>query len=119
MAMPDAARLLPLAESIADGSDVDWAAAEVPVNGGQTVYAANATGAFTGSDTALPNRGFVFTPGSHYTWLTSNAYTVLPQRVSTLTLTLKSDGDMPLTISSVRASALRGGASVAGTTCGD
>jgi uncharacterized repeat protein (TIGR03803 family) len=91
--------------------------APISTNGTQTIYAINPTGAFTGSDTALPNRGFVFTPGSHYTWLTSNAYTVLQQRVYTLTMTLKSDGDMPLTISSVRASALRGGASVAGTTC--
>jgi uncharacterized repeat protein (TIGR03803 family) len=89
----------------------------ISTNGTQTIYAANATGAYTGRDSALPNRGFVFTPGSHYTWLTSNAYTVLPQALYTLTVTLKSDGDMPLTISSVRAGALRGGARVTGTTC--
>src|SRR4029077_17420829 len=81
--------------------------------GTRTIYATNPTGAFTGSDTALTNRGFVFTPGSHYTWLTSNAYTVLQQALYTLTVTLTSDGDMPLAVSSVRASALRGGAHVA------
>jgi uncharacterized repeat protein (TIGR03803 family) len=95
-------------------------AAPTPIrtSGTQTVYAANATGAYTGSDTALANRGFVFTPGSHYTWLTSNAYTVIQQALYTLTVTLRSDGDMPLNVSSVRASALRGGgASVTSTTC--
>jgi hypothetical protein len=93
------------------------APAPITTTGTQTVYAANATGAYTGSDTALPNRGFVFTPGSHYTWLTSNAYTVLQQKVSAMTVTLRSDGDMPLTVASARASALRGGARVTATTC--
>jgi hypothetical protein len=93
--------------------------APIATNGTQTIYAANAYGAFTGIDTALPTRGFVFTPGSHYTWLTSNAYAVIQQALTTITVTLKSDGDMPLTVSSVRASSLHGaGASVTSTTCG-
>src|SRR6267378_4243088 len=87
------------------------------VNGTQTVYAANAQGVFTGSDSALPFRGFVNTPGSHFSWLTPNPYTVLSQTVYTVTATLKSDGDMPLSISSVRASALRGIVTVSSNTC--
>ena len=102
--------------TIANGAPA--APTPIATNGTQTIYASNAAGAFTGSDSALTNRGFVFTPGSHYTWLTSNAYTVLQQALYSLTVTLKSDGDMPLAVSSVRASALRGGARVTSTTCG-
>jgi hypothetical protein len=92
--------------------------APIGTSGTQTIYASNETGAFTGSDTALAGRGFVFTPGSHYSWVTSNAYAVIPQALTTMTVTLKSDGDMPLTVSAVRASALRGGSvSVTATTC--
>jgi len=76
--------------------------APLSVNGTQTVYAANAQGVFTGSDSALPFHGFVYTPGSHFSWLTPNPYTVLSQTVYTVTATLKSDGDMPLSISSVQ-----------------
>jgi hypothetical protein len=92
--------------------------APIATDGTQTIYAADAYGAFTGTDTALPTRGFVFTPGSHYTWLTSSAYAVIQQALKTVTVTVKSDGDMPLTVSSVRASSLNGaGASVTSTTC--
>src|SRR6266403_295355 len=87
------------------------------VNGTQTIYAANAQGVFTGSDSALPFHGFVYTPGSHFSWLTPNPYTVLSQTVYTVTATLKSDGDMPLSISSVRASTLRGIVTVSSNTC--
>ena len=87
------------------------------VNGTQTVYAANGLGVYTGSDSALRFGGFVYTPGSHFSWLTPNPYTVLAQTVYTVTATLKSDGDMPLSISSVQASALRGTATVSSTTC--
>lgn len=84
----------------------------------QTVYAVNAGGAYTGSDTALaPYHGFVSTPGSHYSWVTSNAYAVLQQALYTFTATLQSDGDVPLRISTVGASALNGGAAVDSTTC--
>ena len=62
----------------------------------------------------------MFTPGSHYTWLTSNAYAVIQQALTTITVTLMSDGDLPLTVSTVRASSLRGAsASVTSTTCGE
>jgi hypothetical protein len=92
--------------------------APLSVNGTQTVYAANAQGVFTGSDSALsPFHGFVFTPGSHFTWLTPNPYTVLSQAVYTVTTTLKSDGDMPLSVSAVHASAVQGIVTVSGNTC--
>jgi len=91
--------------------------APLSVNGTQTVYAANAQGVFTGSDSALRFGGFVYTPGSHFSWLTPNPYTVLSQTVYTVTATLKSDGDMPLSISSVQASALRGIVTVSSNTC--
>jgi hypothetical protein len=87
------------------------------VNGTQTVYALDGNGEYTGSDTALPNHGFVNTPGSHYTWVTSNGYAVLQQMVYTITATLASDGDLPLNISAVEASALRAKTTIKNTTC--
>src|SRR5882762_3243151 len=64
---------------IAVGAPV--APAPLYVNGTQTVYATNANGDLTGSDIALgPNGGFVITPGAHYSWVTSNAYTNLLQK---------------------------------------
>jgi hypothetical protein len=84
----------------------------------RTVYAVNANGAYTGSDSALsPHHGFVSTPGSHYSWATPNAYAVLPQALYSFTATLVSDGDVPLHISSLGASALYGEAVVDSTTC--
>ena len=76
-------------------------AAPVPIgtNGTQTIYASDqASAIYTGVDSALATHGFVFTPGSHYTWLTPNPYAVIAQAVTTITLTLKSDGDMPLSV---------------------
>lgn len=93
------------------------APAPIYTSGTQTVYARNASGESTGTDTALPFGGFVNTPGSHYTWLTSNAYLALPQAVWTLTTTLKSDGDIPVTISAVQASARLAKVTVQSTTC--
>jgi hypothetical protein len=88
------------------------------VSGTQTVYAEDASGDYTGRDTALPPYfGFVSTPGSHYSWLTSNAYAVLQQAPYTFTATLVSNGDVPLNISALAASALYGGVVVDGTTC--
>jgi hypothetical protein len=87
------------------------------VNGTQTVYANNGNGEYTGSDTKPGYGGFVNTPGSHYSWVTSNAYAVLQQIVYTMPVTLVSDGDLPLTISSVEASALHAKATVQSTTC--
>jgi hypothetical protein len=91
--------------------------APLSVNGTQTVYAANAQGVFTGSDSALRFGGFVYTPGSHFSWLTPNPYTVLSQTLYTVTASLESDGDMPLSISSVQASALQGIVTVISNTC--
>ena len=70
----------------------------------------------SGSDSALSGGGFVFTPGSHYFWLTPNYCTVLPQALYTLTATLQSDGNRPLSVASVRASARVGMATVSSTT---
>jgi hypothetical protein len=86
------------------------------VNGTQTVYAMNADGGTTGYDSSL-RAGFVNTPGSHYTWVTSSAYAVLQQIVYTMPITLESDGDLPLTIDSVQASALRSKVTVMNSTC--
>ncbi len=94
------------------------APAPVAANGTQTIYASDPTiGIYTGVDSALGTQGFVFTPGSHYTWLTPSSYAVIAQAVTTITLTVKSDGDMPLTIVTAQASAIAGLASVTGTTC--
>jgi hypothetical protein len=87
------------------------------VSGTQTVYAMDSNGDTTGTDTALASRGFVNTLGSHYTWLTSNAYLVLQQMPYTFTATLASDGDLPLNISAAEVSVLKGKATVNGTTC--
>jgi hypothetical protein len=86
------------------------------VNGTQTVYAANGT-EYAGTDASLPFKGFVNTPGSHYTWLTSNAYTVLQQQLYTITVSLVSDGDLALNVTAVDASALLAKAALVSTTC--
>jgi uncharacterized repeat protein (TIGR03803 family) len=87
------------------------------VNGTQTIYASNASGVFTGADSALPFGGFVSTPGSAYAWITPNPHLVLPQTLYTFTATLRSDGTGPLSVSSVLATALNGTATVSSTTC--
>lgn len=87
------------------------------VNGTETVYGHNASGGYTGTDTRLPRGGFVNTQGSHYSWVTSNAYMLLQQQIYTFTLTLKSDGDLPLIITAVDASAMLAKANVKSTTC--
>jgi hypothetical protein len=85
--------------------------------GTRTIYAVDAAGDTTGTDTANNIGGFVDTLGAHYSWLTSNAYEVLQQQRYTWVLTLQSDGDVPLDIASVQASALQARAHVIGTTC--
>ena len=85
--------------------------------GTQTVYALAANGAFTGSDTKLAYRGFVDTPDSHYSWLSSNANAPIQPAPYTFTATLTSDGDVPLHVSSVTVSAVHAPAVVNGTTC--
>jgi hypothetical protein len=87
------------------------------INGTQIVYAVNANGDATGTDAALPEHGFVNTPGAHYTWLTPQNNGVLRQMVYTLTATLKSDGDAPLEITSVAPSALHSVVTLKSTTC--
>ena len=100
--------------SVAAGAPV--VPAPLYTSGTQTVYATNGLST-TGSDTGLPFRGFVNTPGSHYSWVTSNAYTVLQQMVYTITVTLASDGDLPLNISAVDTSVLNANVTVTGNTC--
>ena len=91
--------------------------AAVATNGSQVIYAIGPNGEFTGTDSKLPARGFVNSAGSHYTWLTPNHNAVLHQFVYTFTATLKSDGDMPVNISSVQVSALHGVAMLKQTDC--
>ena len=85
-------------------------------SGTQIVYATNVSGDFTGSDTKVAG-GFVDVPGPHYSWLTSNAYSVLQQARQTISMTLVSDGELPLTVSAVAATALRNTIGATGTTC--
>jgi hypothetical protein len=85
--------------------------------GTQTIYASNANGVTTGTDTTLPQHGFVNTPGSHYTWTTSNAYQVLQSKVYSFSITLLSDGDLPLTVAASEASAIRAKVAMSSTTC--
>lgn len=85
--------------------------------GTQVVYAVNANGDYTGTDTKLPERGFVSTPGPHYTWLTPNNNAVVQAFVHTLAVMLKSDGDTPLSITAVVPSARSGTATVKSTSC--
>ena len=85
--------------------------------GSLIVYDVNANGDYTGTDMHLPSRGFVNSVGAHYTWLTPNYNGVLQQFVYTLTMVLKSDGDVSVNISSVTVSALHGAAKLKNTDC--
>jgi hypothetical protein len=93
------------------------APAPLSVNGTQVVYARNANGDFTGTDTMLREHGFVNAPGAHYTWLTPQHNAVVLPQAYTLTVTLLSDGDIPLAITAVAPSALLAGVSLVSTTC--
>ena len=86
-------------------------------DGSKIIYASNGNGDTTGTDAKLPERGFVNTPGAHYTWLTPNINAVLIQIVYTSTVTLKSDGDGPVNITAVAVSAGNGKAALKSTTC--
>ncbi len=86
-------------------------------NGTQTVYATNSFGDSTGVDSAAGIGGFVNTPGSHYSWQTSNAHAVIAQALYTFNATLVSDGDVPLVITSAQASALSAKVSVNASAC--
>jgi hypothetical protein len=91
--------------------------AAVATKGSQVIYAIGPNGEYAGTDTHLPERGFVSAPGSHYTWQTPTNGAVLYQFVYTLTATLKSDGDVPVNITSVQISALNGGTTLKKTDC--
>ncbi len=80
------------------------------------------------SSTGVDTRGFGFvnTPSSHYSWQTSNGgYAVIPYAVYTITATLVSDGDYPLTFDSAEVTSSISGtitpspgtATVSSTTC--
>jgi hypothetical protein len=87
------------------------------INGTQVVYAVDGNGDFTGTDTVRPDRGFVNTPGTHYTWLTPNQNAVAVQMVYTLVVSLQSDGDSPVNITAVQPTALLGATALKSTTC--
>jgi hypothetical protein len=70
----------------------------IVTKGRQIIYAIGVNGEYTGKDSKQPERGFVGSPGSHYTWLTPNHNVVLHQIVYSLRATLKSDGDMPAAV---------------------
>ena len=80
----------------------------IKVNGTQVIYAMNAAGDTTGTDLALPEHGFVSTPGPDYQWVTPQNHGILHHMVYTLSATLKSTGDMPLEVTAVQPSALFG-----------
>jgi len=87
------------------------------MKGTETVYAINPAGDFTGSDTKVAEHGFVNTPGAHYTWLTPQTSTVIAPGVYTRGVTLKSDGDVPVHITAVKARALHGIVTATRTDC--
>jgi len=84
---------------------------------GVVIYDQNAAGDTTGTDLKEPEKGFVSTPGGHYTWQTPMNSAVLHDQVYTVTVSLKSDGDVPVDISAVTPSALHGAVTLKSTTC--
>jgi hypothetical protein len=90
----------------------------VATKGDQIIYAIGASGDYTGTDKKLPERGFVNSAGAHYTWVTpNNTAPLLGSFAYTLTVTLKSDGDVAVNISKVKVSALNGDAKLKNTDC--
>jgi hypothetical protein len=92
-------------------------------SGTMIVYATSGSST-TGVDTR--GFGFVSTPSSHFTWQSvNNTYATIPNAPYTITASLISDGDIPLTYSGATAAAsvsgavttLAGTATVTGTTC--
>lgn len=92
--------------------------------GTEIVYAVSGASS-TGRDTR--GFGFVNTPSSHYTWQTVNGgYAVIPYAVDSITATLISDGDYPLTVDGATVTPTVSGfytptpgtATVSATTCG-
>lgn len=95
------------------------APAPLYTDGTKTVYAKWSKRIYAGTDSALAMGGFVFKYGSHYDWLTSNAYLVLPQKPYTFTATITSNGDTALNVTGVNVSNALAGAklTLVGTTC--
>ncbi len=91
----------------------------VGVVGSQTIYAQRSSQLYTGTDSTLSHGGFVFKYGAHYDWVTSNGYMVLAQVPYNFTASLASNGDIPLSVSVLRASSKLRGVKVTinSTTC--
>jgi len=101
--------------SVAQGAPT--APSPLYTNGPLTVYAEDGNGDFTGVDSTPGLSGFVNSPGSHYSWLTSNAHQVIDQKRYTFTITLQSDGEAPLNVSSVTSNVTSGKLGRKTTTC--
>lgn len=94
-------------------------------SGTEVLYASSGSST-TGRDTR--GFGFVTTPSPHYSWQTVNGgYAVIPYSVYTVTVTLVSDGDLPLVVDSSQVASVISGyitpspgtATIASTTCGN
>jgi hypothetical protein len=86
--------------------------------GSLLIYSMDGSGNCTGTDSKLPEKGFVNSEGPHYTWLTpSHTAPLLGSVAYTLKVTLKSDGDGAVDISNVTVSALHGVATLKSTDC--
>jgi len=88
------------------------------VNENQVIYAVDAHGNTTGTDVRMRERGFVGTPGGHYSWVTRMSEVALHPGIYSITAVLKSDGDSAVNVSAVTPSALHGVATLQSTTCG-
>lgn len=85
------------------------------VIGTRTAYGTDGS-ATTGTDSALlPNHGYVDTPSPHYTWGAFTAPT--GPAIQTVTLTLTSDGDMPLDVTAVTETTSLARSHMTSTTC--
>jgi hypothetical protein len=86
---------------------------------GLTIYARNATGGFTGVDTAHGNLGFVNTPSAQFTWLTASGGVVFAasQKAFPVTLSIQNVGELPLVVNKISPTALYAKASLKSTTC--
>jgi hypothetical protein len=85
---------------------------------GNLIIYATAGANYTGTDSKLPEKGFVNSVGPHYTWVTpNNTAPLLGSIVYTLKVTLKSDGDGAVDISNMAVSALHGVATLKTTDC--
>jgi len=86
-------------------------------NGTETIYSQTGVDSYTGTDSRLPNGGFVFTPVAHYTWLSHSRFRLVLQRPQTISLLLVNDGELPLIVSEGYASTLHGQTAFVGGSC--